>query len=509
MTDRHVPRLDAIDRAMCRSRVLAVVALWLLYRTLGLETGAASMLAVGLVSLVLLGTNLLVAAPMSRRRLGGARLARLAITVDVVVVCGALIATGTPGDSVAMLLILLPIVEAAVRFRVIGAVVTWFAASSAILFVALTSGPDNASPLDVLGVAPLLLLASLPVAYVAEHLVSELERVRHAGHVADRRSTALARLADAERHMTGATEADAVRLVVETAVELGARGAAVHAHPTDDERAEAETIAVCGTMRSEPDATPVGDALDEPLRVRHLALRSDDGSPAGSLLTCAATLDDRRWVLLVDVDGPSDPIAEEAVEMLCDRMITHVRHARRQADLAARRDRLAWRVDHDELTGLENRRAIYRRLERAAASGDTWVVFIDLDDFKQINDDHGHVVGDEVLRTVGERLTMACGADAVPGRLGGDEFVIVPNDAPADPADLAARARRVLAPPIDLDDTRVRVSGSFGLSAATATDVDALLRTADSAMYAAKRRPEPSPLPTPEPTGSPTDRTDS
>ena len=86
---------------------------------------------------------------------------------------------------------------------------------------------------------------------------------------------------------------------------------------------------------------------------------------------------------------------------------------------------------HDHLTGLPNRTCVLERLDDELArprSGPVTVLFIDLDNFKAINDSHGHAVGDAVLESVADRLTEALTTESIVGRIGGDEFVaVIPN----------------------------------------------------------------------------------
>ena len=102
----------------------------------------------------------------------------------------------------------------------------------------------------------------------------------------------------------------------------------------------------------------------------------------------------------------------------------HLTGSHRTAELRARLERTEHRADHDALTGLLNRDGARRRLENQATAGS--VVLIDLDGFKQVNDAHGHPVGDAVLAETGRRLHRE--ADRIGGlaaRLGGDEFLLV------------------------------------------------------------------------------------
>ncbi len=159
-------------------------------------------------------------------------------------------------------------------------------------------------------------------------------------------------------------------------------------------------------------------------------------------------------------------------------------------------ERLTSLAFHDPLTGLANRALLEDRLARAQArsrrqEGWTSLLMIDLDDFKQVNDDLGHAAGDQLLREVGVRLRgVVRGADTV-ARLGGDEFVLLLEDADeATAAEIARRALEALARPwCPEGSTAPRVLGaSIGLACTASGTLDpgALLREADRAMYLAK-----------------------
>ena len=87
--------------------------------------------------------------------------------------------------------------------------------------------------------------------------------------------------------------------------------------------------------------------------------------------------------------------------------------------------RLAHQVHHDSLTGLPNRLLFGQRLDDAIGSGPFVLIFVDLDDFKEVNDRFGHAGGDELLRAVGERLQRCIGEADTLARIGGDEFAIL------------------------------------------------------------------------------------
>jgi diguanylate cyclase (GGDEF)-like protein len=170
---------------------------------------------------------------------------------------------------------------------------------------------------------------------------------------------------------------------------------------------------------------------------------------------------------------------------------------RTDEELARREEELAFLATHDPLTDLPNRTLILARVEemlaRAKRTGiPVAALFIDLDNFKAINDTFGHKVGDELLQAVAERLRgVVRGADAL-GRLGGDEFVVIADElsVSAGPALVAERLLAALAPPFTLGAkdgaVRVTVSASIGLSSGSEQSASDLLREADIAMYRAK-----------------------
>jgi diguanylate cyclase (GGDEF)-like protein len=146
---------------------------------------------------------------------------------------------------------------------------------------------------------------------------------------------------------------------------------------------------------------------------------------------------------------------------------------------------------HDELTGLPNRRALTAHLQLAARRGQpVGVALLDLDQFKAVNDTHGHDGGDELLRVVAARLADLPAPVRLAARLSGDEFVIVIHGDP-DQALAAARsaAEAISEAPIPLGHDRVEITASVGLATTTGGDGTGhrhLLHHADQAMYRAK-----------------------
>ncbi|MCR6688919.1 EAL domain-containing protein [Cellulomonas sp.] len=167
-------------------------------------------------------------------------------------------------------------------------------------------------------------------------------------------------------------------------------------------------------------------------------------------------------------------------------------------DVTARREaeaELMFNALHDGLTGLPNRALITEHLagalNRARHSGtDVGLLYVDLDNFKDVNDSLGHAAGDELLVEVGRRLAGALEDQELAGRLGGDEFVVVSEDVRTveELTAVADRVARALAIQLPLAGQMVTASASIGIARRTSphTTAEDLLREADIAMYRAK-----------------------
>ena len=160
-------------------------------------------------------------------------------------------------------------------------------------------------------------------------------------------------------------------------------------------------------------------------------------------------------------------------------------------------ERLTHQAFYDGLTGLPNRALFIERLDHALARSMrrpddiVAVLFLDLDDFKVVNDTLGHTAGDQLLQTVSRRLVDASRADDTAARLGGDEFTILLEDVSSvdEVARYAGRILERITAPIDVGEHRLTVSASIGIgiSGSGETGAEDLVRQADVAMYRAKQ----------------------
>lgn len=164
---------------------------------------------------------------------------------------------------------------------------------------------------------------------------------------------------------------------------------------------------------------------------------------------------------------------------------------RTREELERSRVQLQYLASHDALTGLLNRREFADLAEAELAEGQPslGLLFVDVDDFKEVNDTHGHAVGDEVIRAIAGRVA-GCGNDVLAGRFGGDEFLVLVRgiQRAGQLAQVARRIEQACSQPVTLAATNLTTTVSIGGALSRPGDnLDTLMVRADSALYESKR----------------------
>jgi diguanylate cyclase (GGDEF)-like protein len=418
--------------------------------------------AAGVLLAVAILTSRAARAASGRR----SKLAAAGTIADAVVVLGVVAMAGLPPHSFALVLLMLPFLEAALWFGLSGLAALWTISSVALgayVVVFPESAADDA--LSVLVIAmPTLLLATIPVAMLAEHLVAQVGQLGTAREAADDRARLLGDLSAITAEIFPLDRGAVLTQLVAGAEQLGATA-----------------VAVTGT-----DGTAVGttDDAHEPAPERDdehetVLLSRDLELPSGDVYTFTAR-----------VTGPGEEVARR-VEAL-DLLVAQARVGLANAVLVHELERLKQtyqdQATRDQLTGLLNRRGLVLTAEQIP--GHLGVLFCDLDGFKGVNDTLGHAAGDELLEKVARRLEAAMREDSVLGRMGGDEFVVVaPGASDEDLAGLGRRIEIDLGKPFLLEAGMARIGVSIGAAHAKPgeRDLDSLLGQADALMYEVKR----------------------
>jgi diguanylate cyclase (GGDEF)-like protein/PAS domain S-box-containing protein len=212
------------------------------------------------------------------------------------------------------------------------------------------------------------------------------------------------------------------------------------------------------------------------------------GGPQSESLAEAKIRRKDGWHLPVEIHRQAQTSADDSIAVGVVRDITE----REEAHL-----RLYQMAHHDALTGLPNRTLFYETLTKtlAQAKKSDWgvaVLYIDLDHFKNVNDTHGHAMGDTLLGQVSERLLKCVRLRDTIGRLGGDEFamILILGDRHEGAKVVAHKIQTALAEPFTLGGYEVTVTASIGITSypEDASDPELLIKYADTAMYRAKQK---------------------
>lgn len=227
-----------------------------------------------------------------------------------------------------------------------------------------------------------------------------------------------------------------------------------------------------------------------------------EGRPLANFIVRPAVTGDRRNSVreveaqLATAGGTRIDVALSATPILSSGASRHLIEVRDIRAEKSAREQMAYLANHDALTGLPNRRLfrfeLQRAIEVAAASGGEFgLLWLDIDHFKNVNDTHGHAVGDALLCSVAARIRSVLREQQLLARVGGDEFVVLcrPIQTSGDPKTVALRLLAAMAEPVLIEDKKFNVGLSIGLAVYPhdAASLDMLMHKADAALYEVKK----------------------
>lgn len=247
-----------------------------------------------------------------------------------------------------------------------------------------------------------------------------------------------------------------------------------------------------------PDAEAIGQPVAQVFHIVNEFSRERVLSPVDEVIAQGTQVSLANHTVLIARDGTEYNIEDSAAPIFTHDGVLQgcvlVFHDVTEKHLAKKE--LEWRAVHDMLTGLPNRILLADRFQRALSSANRQqdllgVCMVDLDQFKPVNDTHGHTVGDQLLIQVTERLNQAVRSMDTIARLGGDEFVILLCDVAGteEMEQILERILTAISAPYFIDSKMIRITASIGVAVypLDEADPDTLLRHADQAMYQAKQ----------------------
>ena len=238
------------------------------------------------------------------------------------------------------------------------------------------------------------------------------------------------------------------------------------------------------------------EVIGKPVSMLHVA--EDDERVTAEVLTSVAK--EGRWsgeVKMLHKDGSVGWIESVVVQLLNENgdAIGALGINRNISDRVENEERLAQLAHYDQLTGLPNRYLFIDRMQQLVHHATRHnrlfaLLYIDLDDFKKVNDHFGHLVGDKVLQLTANKLQHAVRASDTVARIGGDEFVAMLEriNAPDEAAQVADHILKLMHKPLVIDDKEITQTGSIGIAIYPRDGVtlDELLSHSDRAMYQVK-----------------------
>jgi len=430
----------------------------------------------------------------SWRRLSSRQNAMIRIAFDTILALTIVFAFTGPASPLAWIALLVPVIEAA-TISTAFAVATWFGVS--FLYTSLRIGlPGSDDVSFVVGLQQLLSvgIVGVPLAHWSHRTSSSLRAAAREKRLAGRHAYSLRRVGEFVSGLTRARTADDVdTIALDARVALGAQRAELLEKDVDGRW---RLISAAGTSLKRHAEVLLDGATDGSGPV--LPTGPSDANQiqlAGYRLAVAVSLGDKRdavWRLWFE-ERTLDSHDHETLDLLSSAIRQAYQSVAEFDRLRSWSKELERRANVDALTGVLNRRGLQLALEH-----ESWpllaALYLDLNNFKPINDEHGHGVGDYVLQIVVRRFESCLPPEALLARVGGDEFAIVvgfeqsQEDIDVYLDDLRRELEHSLADPVAHKQRKLTVSVSVGISRGEAeAELDELLRQADIEMYQRKR----------------------
>lgn len=428
------------------------------------------------------------------------------IALDAVLAIGVMSVIDTETSPLAWVALITPVLETAVFFSVSSAAFVWFGLSLAFLALRLTTSISDDATTDTLVLSIQQVLAVLfvsgPAALMADSAQDRIQSLGEARRKADRTSDQLRKITETAREMSSEPEIDDIlQIACQSAANIGFDQADVVLVSNTGEL-QLHTTYANGPSLNLP-LSVLTDAIedsvasihfDDPEHGDHLKLAGIDSGHAIMLSDTTMPGTQRDAILRVWTRHGS-PSSEDlqAFGLLGGHTRETYRAAQLLEEAQSHRDQLLYEVRHDSLTGLANRAFVLESLKaNLAARKPLALLFIDLDGFKGINDNLGHLAGDDALITVADRLQKGGRDDALVGRVGGDEFVVmIPMTKFETTETLQEYGNSIVesvSEPMVAAGQAAQLGASVGIAVHDGVmDADQLVSLADDAMYTAKR----------------------
>lgn len=426
------------------------------------------------------------------------------LLIDTLLVVFLSALTGSAG--LGWVLFALPIIEAAMRFGLVGALNHWMLLTTLTiagrvwtheLSGAASLLEELESTLDQMSV---LFLVVVPGAYLAEQLISDVAEQHRAMTRVVARSTLLERVAESGRHVSQ-LDGQHIDAVLDGTRQLGFDVVDLVALSNGEWR----KLGGIDEWDLPIPGGPASGLRDEDLEHRAMFVDGDHAEESAVLdnlglsvvvTSSVAVADAYRVILRAGVRGRRVLTSGEidAFQLLAGQASVALQNHELLQEITTIHGELEHQAHHDALTGLPNRVLLLESLDEAIeADPRPAVMFLDLDGFKPVNDRLGHEAGDVLLRLVAERLLAAAPRDSLVARVGGDEFTILLRGdlSEARTEDVARSVAATISEPFSVNEDNVRIGTSIGIAFGDGSSLGSeLIRRADVAMYVAKNRGE-------------------